>query len=72
MKRKHREDEDTCNMCNRTHKHKNLICCWESGCQNATDMGTYCKDGECFESHVKIFHPDSQLINPHKNKEDLL
>ena len=51
-------------MCNKTHKIKNLVCCWESECQNSRDMGTYCLNGECFEMHVKMFHPESQLINP--------
>ena len=47
-------DKDRCNICNTELNEKNSCCCWESECQNASDIGIYCID--CYPSHVESMH----------------
>lgn len=65
-KRKPRSDTEVCCMCNKRHKLENISACWGDGCQNATDQGTYCNNGTCYEEHVKKYHPE--MLKPDTRK----
>jgi len=65
-KRKPRSDTEVCCLCNKRHKLENISCCWEGDCQIATDEGTYCNNGMCYEDHVKRCHPE--ILEPDTRK----
>jgi len=45
-----------CMMCKKDLTEKNVVCCWDTGCQNASDMGEYCED--CYPYHRQALHGD--------------
>lgn len=44
-----------CMMCGISLTIKNVICCWETECQDSREFGEYCS--KCYPDHVKAHHP---------------